>query len=77
MRRDPDSAGMATLVIKDDGPGFEPHPGSKRHGLGLVRRLAEQVRGTASVAANKGTVWTISFPLTDAAAGVAKSTAKP
>ncbi|WGJ15266.1 histidine kinase dimerization/phosphoacceptor domain -containing protein [Methylocapsa sp. D3K7] len=65
VRRDPDNANMATLVIRDDGHGFEPQSGSKRHGLGLVRRLAEQVRGTASVAANKGTVWTITFPLAD------------
>jgi two-component sensor histidine kinase len=41
------------------------NPGSKRHGLGLVGRLAEQVAGTASVAADKGAVWTISFPLND------------
>ena len=65
VQRDPDNGGRATLVIKDDGPGFEVNPGSKRHGLGLVSRLAQQVRGTASVAANKGTIWTISFPLGD------------
>ena len=63
VRRDVNNADAATLIIKDDGPGFEIKPGSKRHGLGLVRRLAEQVRGTAAVATNKGTVWTISFPL--------------
>jgi len=68
---------MATLVIKDDGPGFEVNPGSKRHGLGLVRRLAEQVRGTASVAANKGTVWTISFPLADKLGQDAEISSKP
>jgi two-component sensor histidine kinase len=74
VRRDPNNSDMATLVIKDNGQGFEDKPGSKRHGLGLVRRLAEQVRGTAAVATNKGTVWTISFPLVDAL-GQAKKTA--
>ena len=65
VRRDPDNAEIATLVIKDDGPGFAEKLGSKRQGLGLVRRLATQVRGSASVASNsnKGTIWTISFPL--------------
>ena len=77
VRRDPDNAEMATLVIKDDGPGFAVNPGSKRHGLGLVRRLAEQVRGTASVAANKGTVWTISFPLADTVGQDAEISSKP
>jgi two-component sensor histidine kinase len=65
LRRDPTNVEMAILTIKDDGQGFEVKSGSKRHGLGLVRRLAEQVRGTATVAAKKGTVWTISFPIAD------------
>jgi two-component sensor histidine kinase len=63
VRRDPKDEEMATLVIKDDGLGFEVNPASKRHGIGLVARLAAQVRGKASVAASKGTTWTISFPL--------------
>jgi two-component sensor histidine kinase len=65
VQRDPNIADMATLVIKDDGQGFGVEPGSKRHGLGLVHRLAEQVRGTAAFGTDKGTVWTISFPLAD------------
>jgi two-component sensor histidine kinase len=52
VRRDPGNNAMANLVIKDDGQGFEPISGSKRHGVGLVRRLAEQVRGTANVASS-------------------------
>ena len=40
---------IATMTIIDDGAGFLAKAESKRHGLGLVRRLVEQVRGTASV----------------------------
>jgi two-component sensor histidine kinase len=65
VQHDPGNPGMATLVIRDDGRGFEVEPGGKRHGLGLVHRLAEQVRGTAAFGTDKDTVWTISFPLAD------------
>ena len=65
VKGDPNNAKMATLIIRDNGTGFEVKPGSKRHGLGLVRRLAEQVRGTASVMSEHGAIWTISFPLAD------------
>ena len=37
---------MATMTISDNGGGFKPKLGSRRHGLGLVRRLVQQVRGT-------------------------------
>jgi two-component sensor histidine kinase len=63
VRHDPDNSAMARMIIKDNGQGFEPKSGSKRHGLGLVRRLAEQVRGTADVASVTGTTWTIDFPI--------------
>jgi two-component sensor histidine kinase len=52
----------ATMTISDDGAGFEAKAESKRHGLGLVRRLVEQVRGTASLESENGTVWTIRIP---------------
>ncbi|PPQ25810.1 histidine kinase [Rhodoblastus sphagnicola] len=68
VRRDPDNGAMATMIIKDDGQGFEVKTGSKRHGLGLVRRLAEQVRGTADVASSGGATWTITFPVAEVAA---------
>lgn len=68
VRRDPGNGAMASLVIKDNGQGFEAQSGSKRHGLGLVRRLAEQVRGTANVASTGGTTWTIDFPMAEAEA---------
>ena len=54
---------IATMTIADDGEGFAVSVGSKRHGLGLVRRLMEQVRGTMSVDTDHGTVWTLKFPL--------------
>ena len=53
---------MATMTISDDGTGFKPKAESKRHGLGLVRRLVEQVRGSAIVNSDHGTVWTIRIP---------------
>jgi len=59
-------ADTATVTISDTGKGFKPNPEGKRHGLGLVRRLVEQVRGTATVASDLGTVWTIEFPVTHA-----------
>jgi two-component sensor histidine kinase len=66
VRRDPRNGAMASLTIKDNGQGFEETSGNKRHGLGLVRRLAEQVRGTANVASGAGTTWTIDFPMPEA-----------
>ncbi len=57
-----DEPGMAVLTIGDDGCGFKPHAGSKRHGLGLVQRLVEQVHGRISSATSRGSLWTIHFP---------------
>jgi two-component sensor histidine kinase len=56
------SATGATLTIRDDGVGFVESPSSKRHGVGLVRRLVEQIEGTVRVVSNRGTEWTISVP---------------
>jgi two-component sensor histidine kinase len=53
---------MATMTISDNGTGFKSNGEGKRHGLGLVRRLVEQVRGTVTVDADHGTVWTVRFP---------------
>jgi two-component sensor histidine kinase len=52
-----------TMTISDDGEGFKAQTESKRHGLGLVRRLVEQVRGIASLDSENGTVWTIKIPV--------------
>jgi len=55
----------AVLTISDDGIGFVEPPLSKRHGLGLVRRLMEQIEGTAEVASDEhGTKWQLAFPTT-------------
>jgi two-component sensor histidine kinase len=54
---------IATMTISDDGAGFLAKAESKRHGLGLVRRLVEQIRGSASVDSDDGTVWTINIPV--------------
>jgi hypothetical protein len=58
-----DSRGeMVRLFTNSFRNGGELKP-NDRHGLGLVRRLVEQVRGTASVASDRGTVWTIKIPV--------------
>jgi two-component sensor histidine kinase len=62
---------MATMIVRDNGTGFKPETGSKRHGLGLVRRLVEQIQGNLMVASQQGTVWTINFPLAFATEPVA------
>jgi two-component sensor histidine kinase len=55
--------GEATLTVGDDGIGFAAAGGkSKRHGLGLVKRLAEQIGGHIALDAEGGTTWTIRFP---------------
>jgi two-component sensor histidine kinase len=62
VRRAAGDADMATMTISDNGEGFTAKAEGKRHGLGLVRRLIEQVRGTAVVDSDRGTIWTIRFP---------------
>ncbi len=57
---------MATMIICDDGSGFVPDAESKRHGLGLVRRLSEQIGGSATIESDHGTIWTVRFPIADA-----------
>ena len=54
---------VATMTISDDGSGFLAKAESKRHGLGLVRRLVEQIRGSAIIDSDHGTVWTIRIPV--------------
>lgn len=56
-------ANTASLIVADSGAGFTEAPGSKRHGVGLVRRLLEQVGGTADLHSTAGTVWTLRFPV--------------
>jgi two-component sensor histidine kinase len=58
------SATGAILAIGDDGVGFVEPTSSKRHGLGLVRRLMQQIGGAVRVASDRGTKWTLAFPTT-------------
>lgn len=53
----------AVMTILDDGVGFVPQAGSKRHGLGLIKRLVEQVDGTVDLVGTDGVFWTIGFPV--------------
>jgi two-component sensor histidine kinase/ActR/RegA family two-component response regulator len=53
----------ATIIFRDDGRGFAEQSGSKRHGLGLIRRLMLQVGGSAELRSNEGSEWTLRFPV--------------
>lgn len=54
----------AILTVGDDGVGFVEPATSRRHGLGLIRRLMEQIGGTVDLASDRGTKWTLAFPMT-------------
>jgi two-component sensor histidine kinase len=71
VRNASEDVDTATITISDDGRGFKAKAESKRHGLGLIRRLVEQVRGTATVDSENGTVWTIRIPRLPSALPVA------
>lgn len=58
----------AVLTVSDNGIGFVEQPGSKRHGVGLVRRLMQQVHGIANLSSERGSVWTLRFPVVSPAA---------
>ncbi len=68
VRRDPGDSATAILTVSDDGAGLVVEGGGKRQGVGLVRRLVEQLRGNAEVDCARGTIWTVQFPVPDAAA---------
>jgi two-component sensor histidine kinase/ActR/RegA family two-component response regulator len=53
----------AILTFCDDGIGFTGSDDSKRHGVGLVRRLMEQINGTVALRSDRGTEWTLKFPV--------------
>jgi two-component sensor histidine kinase len=57
-----DAGDIATLTVSDTGTGFVPEYESKRHGLGLVQRLIQQIRGTVEIKSDHGTSWEIKFP---------------
>jgi two-component sensor histidine kinase len=51
-----------TIIFADNGVGFSEASDSKRHGLGLVRRLMQQVGGSAALRSDHGSEWTLKFP---------------
>jgi two-component sensor histidine kinase/putative methionine-R-sulfoxide reductase with GAF domain/ActR/RegA family two-component response regulator len=52
------------VIVTDDGVGLvEPATNTKSHGVGLIRRLMEQIGGSATFRAGQGTEWTLRFPL--------------
>ncbi|MDB5702421.1 MAG: signal transduction histidine kinase [Sphingomonadales bacterium] len=57
------ATGTATMLVADDGIGFEPVAGNKRHGVGLVGRMIEQIGGSTHVETDNGTRWTICIPV--------------
>ncbi|MEA2829417.1 MAG: hypothetical protein QOF22_165 [Bradyrhizobium sp.] len=61
VRRVAGEPGQAILTISDTGGGFTAKVDGKRHGLGLVQRLVEQIRGTVSLSVEHGTVWSVAF----------------
>jgi two-component sensor histidine kinase len=53
----------AEIEFTDNGVGFIDPVNNKRHGIGLVRRLMEQIDGSAKLQSEKGTAWTLKFPV--------------
>jgi two-component sensor histidine kinase len=52
--------------INDDGSGYVADPETRRHGVGLARRLMQQIGGTLDVETAGGTAWTMRFPIASA-----------
>jgi two-component sensor histidine kinase len=55
--------GEATLAIQDNGVGFMTSGTTTRRGIGLVRKLIEQMSGSVQVHSDQGTRWTLAFPV--------------
>ena len=53
---------QGVITVGDDGVGYTPAAETRRRGVGLVRRLMQQVLGTVDVVGSAGTVWTLRFP---------------
>jgi two-component sensor histidine kinase len=56
-------SGEAILSVQDDGVGFDTTGTTTRRGIGLVRKLIEQMGGTVQVHSDRGTHWTLAFPV--------------
>jgi two-component sensor histidine kinase len=59
------AAEMASLTVGDDGVGFVANAKTSRRGIGLVRRLMEQIDGSLDVLSEAGTLCTLTFPAPD------------
>jgi two-component sensor histidine kinase len=55
--------GGAILTVQDDGVGFATTGETSRRGVGLVKKLIEQMGGTMNVRSVAGTLWTLVFPV--------------
>ena len=64
----------ATITFRDDGISLAGKRDGTRHGLGLVDRLMEQIRGSAEVRSDHGTAWTLRFPVSQNGAAVSSHT---
>ena len=51
------------MICSDDGVGFADTGDNKQHGLGLVKRLMDQVGGSATLRSDHGTEWPLKFPV--------------
>ena len=56
------SGDETTLVFADNGVGFTGLALTSGTGSGLVKRLIEQIGGSAAVRSDLGTEWTLKFP---------------
>ena len=52
----------ALLSVSDNGIGFVEVE-TKRRGVGLVRRLVNQVGGTLTLSSDQGSTWSVAFPV--------------
>jgi two-component sensor histidine kinase len=52
----------AMLSVSDDGTGFIDDGSGKRHGLALVKRLVEQIKGSLTLDSAHGTKWILKVP---------------
>jgi len=57
------SADRGIMIVRDDGVGYIAALETKRHGVGLARRLMQQVNGTLDVTSDDGTIWSLRFPV--------------